>query len=235
MFVPCSPLDITQKVDGHLFNPFGGRNYSCVVSSPIGNSFHVHSLIPSVLQYWMTPWEDAPIPKHKNDTDGYKWSHLDPSPWNPVFRWDPWTFAILSSIHKSTNLKPPEICCLFCWVHSVKVQQRTSWLTAVKLCLAHTSEIHYPTKQWWKADVIDSCQQYQQNIGRGQSREWPWQSFQCAAMLWHPCCAKRGLLERTYLSHLKSKASTDCEVGVLPIQHWPFIGEHKLSNYKQFM
>ena len=113
---------------------------------------------------------------------------------------------VVHSIHKSINLKPPEICCLFCWVDSVKVQNKTSWLTAAKLSLPHTSEIHYPTQQSWKVDVTDSCQQYHrktwfhpQKIGRGQSREWPWQSFQCAVMVWHPCCAKIGLLERTYL------------------------------------
>lgn len=60
---------------------------------------------------------------------------------------------VVHSIHKSINMKPPEICCLFCWVDSVKVQHKTSWLTAAKLSLAHTSEIHYPTQQSWKVEL----------------------------------------------------------------------------------
>ena len=79
---------------------------------------------------------------------------------------------VVHSIHKSINLKPPEICCLFCWVDSVKVQHKTSWLTAVKLSLAHTSEIHNPTQQSWKADVIDSCQQYHRKTWFPATKHW---------------------------------------------------------------
>ena len=72
------------------------------------------------------------------------------------------------------------------------------WLATVKLSLAHTSGYYrqlIPQKKHWKA---------------GQSREWPWQFFQCAVMAWHPCCAKIGLLERTYLSHLIPRLQDEC-------------------------
>ena len=193
------------------------RNYSCVVSSPIGNSFHVHSLIPSVLQYWMTPWEDGSIRKHKNDMDGYKWSHLDPSPWNLAFCWDPRTFAILSSIYKSTNLKPTEICCLFCWVHSVKIQQRTSWLTAVKLSLSHTSEIQVAGRQGFYAVNQIRCFKVTPNTVVLQHTPVPLQSLHNVGGIvcghWHcdhrlgfrwifhqTCCGIAGLFAEVFVS-----------------------------------
>ena len=80
-----------------------------------------------------------------------------------------------------------------------------SWLATVKLSLVHTSGYYRQLLTVSSQNLIPK-----ENIGRGQSREWPWQFFQCAVTGWHPCCAKIGLLERTYLSHLIPRLQDEC-------------------------